>query len=101
LDGTFELAEWWDLPLWQSDFTFAQAQELVMAGQEPRRVDCSEKDVALDLFQRTTWTSFLTNEGEQLGLPLWQSDFTFAQAQELVMAGQEVGVQITGDLPEA
>ena len=33
-DGTFELAEWWDLPLWQSDFTFAQAQELVMAGQE-------------------------------------------------------------------
>ena len=34
MDGTFELAEWWDLPLWQSDFTVAQAGELVTAGQE-------------------------------------------------------------------
>jgi hypothetical protein len=34
IDGTFELDEWWELPLWQSDFTFAQAQELVTAGQE-------------------------------------------------------------------
>lgn len=34
MDGTFELDEWWDLPLWQSDFTFAQARELVEAGQE-------------------------------------------------------------------
>jgi hypothetical protein len=23
IDGTFELDEWWELPLWQSDFTFA------------------------------------------------------------------------------
>lgn len=34
MDGSFQLDEWWDLPLWQFDFTFAQARELVEAGQE-------------------------------------------------------------------
>lgn len=33
-DGSFQLDEWWDLPLWQSDFTFVQARELVATGQE-------------------------------------------------------------------
>ena len=33
IDGTFEIDEWWELPLWQFDFTFADARELVKAGE--------------------------------------------------------------------
>ena len=34
VDGTFDLDEMWELPGWQSDFTFAQAREVFTAGHE-------------------------------------------------------------------